>query len=161
MTENEEVWTQQLYLIQLSLGLDNITLHSQCLMQWQHKLNNLTQLISKFTTGHKSELPASQLLFLSYHFLILYFQPLKGTMFYQYTLNEFMAIQCLENPTVYCFETSILAALQTGHGILMQLPKNQAVYILMPPTCKVTVITQTTSKLHNIVDLVIISLHGC
>ena len=31
----------------------------------------------------------------------------------------------------------------------------------MPPTCKVTLITQTTSKLHNIVDLVIIGFHGC
>jgi hypothetical protein len=54
---------------------------------------------------------------------------------------------------------SILAALQMGHEILIQLPKNQTVYV-MPPTCKVTLITQTTSKLHNIVDFVIIGFHG-
>jgi len=54
---------------------------------------------------------------------------------------------------------SILAALQMGNEILIQLPKDQTVYV-MSPTCKVTLITQTTSKLHNIVDLVVIGFHG-
>jgi hypothetical protein len=31
----------------------------------------------------------------------------------------------------------------------------------MPLTCKVALITQTTSELHNIIDLVIIGLHSC
>lgn len=38
--------------------------------------------------------------------------------------------------------------------------ESHSLYVI-PPTCKVTLITQTTSKLHNIVDLVIIGFHGC
>jgi len=56
-------------------------------MQYYHKLDNLTQLIPKLTTGHNSKPPPSQLVSLSYHFFILYFQAMKGTMSYPDTLD--------------------------------------------------------------------------
>ena len=62
-------------------------------MHSQKNIKLLTQLISKLTTGHNYKPPPSQLLSLSYHFFILYFQAFKGTMSYPDILNSFIAIQ--------------------------------------------------------------------
>jgi hypothetical protein len=67
-------------------------------------------------------------------------------------------MHCLEH---FYLQTDILTPQATKYKAALSMVLGSSSPSIMQLTCKVAFITQTTSKLHNIVDLVIIGLHSC